>query len=450
MKDSMSELFPGCEALMEDVEINNNVTVPAEDVEQAEEAGVVEGETQAAEAAEIESEAAETEVAATAFARQFGELCDMQTHIETYGVDRTFLALCNKNNILGRAFGIQMPACESFDTVGSPCSPLSIACVEAMGDSLWQKFKEWVKTIWERIKNFFTRIADWFREMLGNYNLRINKYKKWLAENKDAPLLTKDGKVSDKEVILPVSQDQGYSKQYEKVCGELTKLFNNKEWQDCINNINAIVKSSMEQLQQHGDFTGQQASQTVDAGIYNGNGGGDPDNGAGFSAYDPNKKEQKATDKLLEQIEKSKKKIKEKDLFKNKKVKLSEAFKNVDPKVGGARVINEMNSILDLVVEVVKNNESFERTRQSFSNAVSNNMAKLNSEIQRNTGGSIGARSRKMVSNNVEHIRKVVFKSGIVPTLNNKLISEGFKKLGMLRNCLSTSGDENNNDFNNK
>ena len=155
MKNSMSELFPGCEAIMEDVEINNNVTVPTEDAEQMEEAGVVEGETQATEGAEIESEATETEAAATAFARQFGELCHMQSHIATYGVDRTFLALCNRDNILGRAFGIQMPACESFDTVGSPYSPLSIACVEAMGDSMWEKFKEWVKKIWYRIKNFF-------------------------------------------------------------------------------------------------------------------------------------------------------------------------------------------------------------------------------------------------------------------------------------------------------
>ena len=56
MKNSMSELFPGCEAIMEDVEINNNVTVPTEDAEQIEEAGVVEGEAQATETAEIESD----------------------------------------------------------------------------------------------------------------------------------------------------------------------------------------------------------------------------------------------------------------------------------------------------------------------------------------------------------------------------------------------------------
>lgn len=452
MKNSMSELFPGCEAFMEDVEINNNVTVPTEeDTEQAEEAGVVAGETQAAEAAEIESEATESEAAATAFARQFNELCNMQTHIETYGVDRTFLALCNRDNILGRAFGIQMPACESFDTVGSPYSPLSIACVEAMGDGMWEKFKEWVKTVWMRIKNFFIKIADWFREMLGNYNLRLNKYKKWVDEHRNnAVLLNENNKISDKEVLLPVAGTRDYAEQYNKVCSELQKeLFNNKEWQDCVDNVNDIVKAAVSTLIQRGNKSVSTTRDTVETGSYNGS-GIDGSTRNGFSAYDPTEKQTKATEKLLEKIEELKKKIKKDDLWKKKKVKISAAFKDSKtPEEGGKKAIDQMDKLLESLTSLIKRNEEFERVRDNFSKSVSQNMDKLNSEIQRTTGGSIGANSRKLVNNNVTHIEKVVFKSGIVPTLNNKMIKEGFQSLGMLRDCLTTK-DNSTSGFSNR
>ena len=444
MKNSMSELFPGCEALMEDVEINNNVTVPTEDAEQIEEAGVVEGETQATETAEIESDANETEAAATAFARQFGELCNMQAHIETYGVDRTFLALCNRDNILGRAFGIQMPACESFDTVGSPYSPLSIACVEAMGDSMWEKFKEWVKKIWYRIKNFFIRIADWFREMMGNYNLRLHKYTQWIQSHKDnARLLSTGGKLSDKEVLLPVQDYKEVDKKYREMCDAVRKdLFNNSEWQQCINEINTLIAHSIDTLQQYGNMNKSDATSGVMAGTYNGNGQTDKE-GSGLTGYDPTKKENKATDKLLEKIDKMKKKIKDKDQFNFKKQKISELFKGNDPASGGKIVLNVMEKLLAPLEETIKHNEEFERVRTNFSNTIEKNMDKLNSCVQRTNGGSLGAKSRASVNNQINHVTKVVFKSGIVPTINNKMIGYGFKMLNAFRDCLE-SGNLNN------
>lgn len=443
MKNSMSELFPGCEALMEDVEINNNVTVPTEDAEQMEEAGVVEGETQATEGAEIESEATETEAAATAFARQFGELCHMQSHIETYGIDRTFLALCNRDNILGRAFGIQMPACESFDTVGSPYSPLSIACVEAMGDSMWQKFKEWVKKIWYRIKNFFIRIADWFREMMGNYNLRLHKYKQWLQNHQQVRLLTTGGKLSDKEVLLPDSDPKDVDKKYREMCDAVRKdLFNNSEWQQCINEINTLIAHSIDTLQQYGNMSKADANVGVMEGTYNGNGMTEKE-GSGITGYDPTKKENKATDKLLEKIDKMKKKIKEKDQFKFKKKKVSEFFKGADASAGGAICIAAMTGLIAALEETIKHNEEFERVRNNFSNTVEKNMDKLNNCVQRTNGGSLGAKSRASVNNQINHVTKVVFKSGIVPTINNKMIGYGFKTLNAFRECLESGQLDN-------
>lgn len=443
MKNSMSELFPGCEALMEDVEINNNVTVPTEDAEQMEEAGVVEGETQATEGAEIESEATETEAAATAFARQFGELCHMQSHIETYGVDRTFLALCNRDNILGRAFGIQMPACESFDTVGSPYSPLSIACVEAMGDSMWEKFKEWVKKIWQRIKNFFTRIADWFREMMGNYNLRLHKYKQWIQNHQQSRLLTTGGKVSDKEVLLPDSDPKDVDKKYREMCDAIRKdLFNNSEWQQCINEINTLIAHSVDVLQQYGNMSKADTQAGVASGLYNGN-GQTAYEGSGITGYDPTKKENKATDKLLEKIDKMKKKVKDKDQWKFKKKKVSEFFKGADASAGGAVCIAAMTGLIAVLEETIKHNEEFERVRNNFSNTVEKNMDKLNSCVQRTNGGSLGAKSRASVNNQINHVTKVVFKSGIVPTINNKMIGYGFKTLNAFRECLESGQLDN-------
>lgn len=443
---NLNELFPGCEALMEDVEINNNVTVPTEDVEAAEEAGIVAGSDEATEAGEIETDATANEAAATAFAHQFSDLCAMQSHIEKYGVDRTFLSLCNRDNVLGRAFGISMPACESFDSVGSPYSPVSVACMEAMGDSLWQKFKEWIKKIWQKIKNFFIRIADCFREAMGNYNLRLHKYRKWVQDHPNAKLATKNGKISDKEVLLPNMKGIGdFDKKYNEVCDNLQKdLFNNSEWQTCINEVNTLINHSVDTLQQYGKVSKTDAREGVADGLYSGNGMTEHE-GSGFTGYDPSKKEAKATGKLFEKIEKLKKKIKEHDLFKFKKQKLSSIAKGgSDPATLGKEFIVQITNVLDSLTEVIKHNEEFERVRTNFSNTIDKNLDKLNNCVQRTDGGSIGAKSRSLVSNQINHVTKVVFKSGIVPVINNKIINTGFKLINGLRECLDSGNALNN------
>ena len=438
MKNSMSELFPGCEAIMEDVEINNNVTVPTEDAEQIEEAGVVEGEAQATETAEIESDANETEAAATAFARQFGELCNMQAHIETYGVDRTFLALCNRDNILGRAFGIQMPACESFDTVGSPYSPLSIACVEAMGDGMWDTFKKWVQKIWTKIKQFFIRIADWFREIMGNNNMRWHRYKTWYDKNVNNGNLKfkeKGGKNSDVKLSLPETDSNGIAT--DKVA-DIMKTFDEKVlsksvWGKLTDAINDIYSQSA-------DFLQNRTSGASDAGL-RGAGATTIYNGYQSFGNESSKDENKEIKKLLEGIDDVKEKLKDKKFQKYSNQEMDQWLKKA--KISSIDDLKKKyKECLDYAETAIKRAEAFERVKQGFDNAVKMNFDKLNNAIQRETGNSMGAKSRQKLSDNVNTINKVVFKTGVIPMFTNKIITCNFKLMSALQSC-TTSGNLN-------
>ena len=163
-KSSLSLLFPGCEAFDDDINVDINTTgTPADAADAATEA-----EDLATEGAETQSEAEETSTAAEAFAHQFSELCALHKHIARFGVDRTLLALANRNNILGRALNLRLPATESFDSVGSPNSATSIACLEALSEGLWQKFKDFISRICKAVRNFILKMTQWWNEVSGN------------------------------------------------------------------------------------------------------------------------------------------------------------------------------------------------------------------------------------------------------------------------------------------
>ena len=171
-RSSLSLLFPGCEAFDDDINVDINTTgTPADTADAATEA-----EDLATEGAETQSEAEETSTAAEAFAHQFSELCALQKHIARFGVDRTLLALANRNNILGRALNLRLPATESFDSVGSPNSATSIACLEALSEGLWQKFKDFISRICKAVRNFILKMTQWWNEVSGNYETRLQKY----------------------------------------------------------------------------------------------------------------------------------------------------------------------------------------------------------------------------------------------------------------------------------
>ena len=365
----------------------------------------------------------------------------MQAHIETYGVDRTFLALCNRDNILGRAFGIQMPACESFDTVGSPYSPLSIACIEAMGDGMWDTFKKWVQKIWLKIKQFFIRIADWFRDIMGNNNMRYHRYKTWYdknSNNNNLKFKEKNGKTSDAKLSLPETDRNGMAsdKFQEFMKSFQEKVLSKNLWSDLMKAINDINDNSTDMLNSRtaAIAPGQTAAITGSGSTYN------TDGYQGFG-NERSKDEKKEIKKLLEGIDDIKDKIKDKKFMKFTNQELDKWLKAVHLNTV-QDLIKEYGVTLASTEEAIRRVEAFERVKQSFDNAVKMNFDKLNNAIQRETGSSMGAKSRQKLSDNVNTINKVVFKTGVVPMFFNKFISMEFKYMSALQSC-TTSGNLN-------
>ena len=163
-----NSFFAGLEAFMEDNPVEATATVSIqpeenlEEVSEAEAAATEQGETNA----EIQEE---TDKAEMVFAK-FSELDRMIAHVEKFGVDRTFLSLCNHNNMLSNTIGMNLPACESFDSVGSPYSAVSIAALEGL--------KETASKVWEFIKRMCLRMKDWIVRIVKMYDLRFNNVEK--------------------------------------------------------------------------------------------------------------------------------------------------------------------------------------------------------------------------------------------------------------------------------
>ena len=86
------------------------------------------------------------------------EMERMVAHIQKYGVDRSFLSLCNHDNILNRSFDLQLPSCESFDVVGNPNSIASQEALEGLKNGIRNAI-EWIKKMWKKF-------VDWFMKKL--------------------------------------------------------------------------------------------------------------------------------------------------------------------------------------------------------------------------------------------------------------------------------------------
>lgn len=163
-----NSFFAGLEAFMDEnpVEATATVTIQPEEnleeVTEADAAATEQGET----SAEIQEETAQAEMV---FAK-FGELDRMIAHVEKYGVDRSFLSLCNHNNMLSNTIGMNLPSCESFDSVGSSSSAVSIAALEGL--------KETASKVWEFIKRMCLRMKDWIVRIVKLYDFRFNSVEK--------------------------------------------------------------------------------------------------------------------------------------------------------------------------------------------------------------------------------------------------------------------------------
>lgn len=202
-------LFPGMESILEgNVEINNDVTVPADDAEVQETAAVTEEVDNATTVSNAVGETEEAAAEAENASMVFDQLFRMHDHVARFGVDRTFLSLYNTNDELTRMLRVRFPSCESMDSVGSPSSSYSQSLLAAMesDDGIFHNFWEWVKKIARKIRDLAVKIWDWLAELFGNLEIRIGKLRKSLENRTDKP----DADIKDKEakVFIPNNQNE--------------------------------------------------------------------------------------------------------------------------------------------------------------------------------------------------------------------------------------------------
>lgn len=221
---NFNAVFAGCESFMEgDVEINNDVTVPASDGEALEAETVAED--VGAEGGEIAGEAETADTKAEAANMVFDQVLNMYKHVKNNGIDRTFLSLYNSDGQLNNMVGYRFPSCESMDSVGSPRSSASRAFIAAMeSDGIFTKIWTWIKEQWAKLVNFFRKVMDWFREACGNLDLRVGKLLKYFNNSTDK----KPEDVKDKSVkYFSNSELDQYKKAIEEVNKELRTLGQN-------------------------------------------------------------------------------------------------------------------------------------------------------------------------------------------------------------------------------
>lgn len=272
-------LFPGMESILEgNVEINNDVTVPADDAEVQETAAVTEEVDNAATVSNSVGETEEGAAEAENASMVFDQLFRMHDHVARFGVDRTFLSLYNTNNELTRMLRVRFPSCESMDSVGSPRSSYSQSLLVAMesDDGIFHKFWEWVKKIARKIRDLAVKIWDWLAELFGNLEIRIGKLRKSLenrtektgagTEDKEAKVFIPDtyeallktmaetvlgsGKTIEDlnrqvESWAVVNEDQNFSDKYKPTIKDGEKLSAVKDWVKKIKKLKSDVNDKM-------------------------------------------------------------------------------------------------------------------------------------------------------------------------------------------------------------
>jgi hypothetical protein len=155
--------FAGLESLMEDPEVQaSNPIEQGEPVENV----VQDTVERAEEVAEIATEESKLETmcnSAIVLAGRIDQLERMQSYVKTYGVDRSFLSLCNYNDVLNKSFNMGLPATESFTTRGDVNSPESVAALEGFGEAV-SKAYAWIKKQLAAIRDFF---AGLWKKFIG-------------------------------------------------------------------------------------------------------------------------------------------------------------------------------------------------------------------------------------------------------------------------------------------
>ena len=192
---SLGGMFGSMEAFLQDTDIEVEVSVGSEPVEAEE----VVAET--AEAADTAAEATEAVEETEAAAEQtemvlanYDELANMLAVAKSEGVNRTFLALCNRNDVLAKMCRISLPSCESFDAVGTPHSAESQAVIAGLESALGTFWDMIIRTA-TRIKNFVLRIFDKIRTLFTSSQRNIGRLREALNGIDDGAKPGKDSKI---------------------------------------------------------------------------------------------------------------------------------------------------------------------------------------------------------------------------------------------------------------
>ena len=124
---------------------------------------------------------------------EFDKKFAMMSHVAKFGVDRSFLSICNSNNELATELGITLPATEDFEKVMS-----SMESFLGFGkkESLWSKFWNWIKEIVGKIlgwiKGFFSKVWEFIKKLLGLGKAKLDKIEEVANQLKKAGIKTVD------------------------------------------------------------------------------------------------------------------------------------------------------------------------------------------------------------------------------------------------------------------
>ena len=135
---------------------------------------------------------------------EFDKKFAMMSHVAKFGVDRSFLSICNSNNELATELGITLPATEDFEIYGDPNSNVSKKVMSSMEsflgfgkkESLWSKFWKWIKEIVGKIlgwiKGFFSKVWEFIKKLLGLGKAKLDKIEEVATQLKKAGIKTVD------------------------------------------------------------------------------------------------------------------------------------------------------------------------------------------------------------------------------------------------------------------
>ena len=429
----LSLLFPGCEVFDSDINVNINTTGDSGDVASA----ATEAEDLATEGAETQSEAEETSTAAEAFAHQFTELCALHKHIARFGVDRTLLALCNRNNILGRALNLRLPAMESFDSVGSPRSATSIACLEALSEGLWAKFKEFISKIVRAIKNFFLKMGQWWRDISGNYETRLKQFEDFFGEDGANASFKKKDDLDGFKGFFMESDDIG------SIISDYYKFIEGTGGTDKDANAAARLVTDANKVIDAVLRAGSSDAATTTTSLNSATLAGRDASNIKALADELGEKAQEARDKVLDKLEEARDKVNEKLDDKISDLKESnpdEIFKAIG---NNANYETDANQAASTYIKQAKEYLTEIRKSEERDSLLSPALKTALDRLERNAisknGAGMDLDTREAITRSVSTAQQIITKAGSMSTFWAKIVNLMFKNLSTIKSMCKSS-----------